>query len=138
MLKSSLAYCPAYHPSRSKHGTIEEILKNLDSSKFPVPDDWLEAQERISKRKVAREAMKARIEAKAENTITEGAAQDRETTDQMTGRDEQDNNVLADGGHKKRERDIEEGEEEELDDAPPMYRQARRLFLEPEVWELAA
>lgn len=36
----------------------------------------------------------------------------------------------------KRERETEKGEdsEEDLDDTPPMYRQARGLFLKPEVW----
>ena len=35
---------------------------------------------------------------------------------------------------REREMDNDEDSEEELDDTPPMYRQARGLFLKPEVW----
>lgn len=49
----------------TQHGTIEEILKHLDASKYPVPDDWLEPVERAENRKQAKEKARERKEARA-------------------------------------------------------------------------
>lgn len=138
----------------AQHGTIEEIIKNLDSSKYPIPDDWLEPSERAEKRKQAKMEAKARKEARAkEGAKKTGAAKEEEVADDGDVKKEivpenKDEKRESDANRKengvaekvsntppKRERDTEDGNdsEEEIDDTPPMYRQARELFLKPEV-----
>eukprot|EP00903_Cladosiphon_okamuranus_P016676 g15377.t1 len=138
-----------------QHGTIEEIIKHLDAKKYPLPDDWLEPSERTEKRKQMRQEAKARKEArareeakmkadnnKAEAEAAEGRAEKKEEAENGTKGEtmasEKPKGVVEEGADSsaKRERETDDGleeEEEELDDTPPMYRQARALFLKPEV-----
>lgn len=137
-----------------QHGTIEEIIKHLDAKKFPVPDDWLEPSERAEKRKQARQEAKARkeVRAKEEAKIKAEIAAKSEVADEdaqnkgdatkdvaktETEKKEQTGGVAEEctDAPVKREREADKDTEsdEELDDTPPMYRQARGLFLKPEV-----
>ncbi|CAM9269597.1 unnamed protein product [Scytosiphon promiscuus] len=135
-----------------QHGTIEEIIKHLDAKKYPLPDDWLEPSERAEKRKQARQEAKARKEARAnEEAKAKGDVAQSEANigDEDEGRalendakvdnatEEHAEQVAAEGvdALAKRNRETDEGpeSEEEIDDTPPMYRQARGLFLKPEV-----
>lgn len=137
-----------------QHGTIEEIIKHLDAKKYPVPDDWLEPSERAEKRKQARQEAKARKEARAKeeakmkaeivakSEVADEDAQNKggitkDVAKTETEKKEETDSVAEEGTEAsvKREREAEKDIEsdEELDDTPPMYRQARGLFLKPEV-----
>lgn len=136
----------------SQHGTIEEIIKHLDTKKYPLPDDWLEPSERAEKRKQAKQEAKARKEArakeeakmkadtaKAEAEAAERGGEKKEAEDGAKAEIEtleEPRGVVEEGAASsaKRERETDDGleDEEELDDTPPMYRQARALFLKPE------
>lgn len=119
-----------------QHGTIEEVLKHVDGSKYAIPDDWLEPSERAEKRKQVRQEAKLRKEARAKE---EAKIKVDTTTEEKEADTKPEANDVAEESKTsaaKRERETEKGEdsEEELDDTPPMYRQARGLFLKPEVW----
>ncbi|CAM9543146.1 unnamed protein product [Ectocarpus sp. 6 AP-2014] len=136
-----------------QHGTIEEIIKHLDAKKYPVPDDWLEPAERAERRKQARQEAKARKEARAKEEAKVKAetanpeAVSEEDVQQKEGDSDSDKAKADTPDHgvsvakeaadvsAKRERETEDAaeSEEEMDDTPPMYRQARGLFLKPEV-----
>ncbi len=132
-----------------QHGTIEEIIKHLDAKKYPVPDDWLEPSERAEKRKQARKEAKARKESRAKEEAKMKAEFAKPEVEEHGGetKGDGDDGAKADSGTTdgtaeegtdapaKREREPDGGQEseEELDDTPPMYRQARGLFLKPEV-----
>lgn len=134
-----------------QHGTIEEIIKHLDAKKYPLPDDWLEPSERVEKRKQAKQEAKARKEARAkeEAKAKEENANSEANDDKEKGLSLEDDakppNAAEEPAEKvtekgtdasaKRDREIDEGpeSEEDVDDIPPMYRQARGLFLKPEV-----
>lgn len=138
-----------------QHGTIEEIIKHLDAKKYPLPDDWLEPSERAEKRKQAKEEAKARKEARAkeETKAKEEAAKSEANTEDEEKSDSLEDDRKVDGvteepaakateegkdASAKRDRETNEGpeSEEEVDDTPPMYRQARGLFLKPEVQDV--
>lgn len=131
-----------------QHGTIEEIIKRLDSKKYPLPDDWLEPSERVEKRKQARQEAKERKETRAKEeakrkadtakseVTEEGGGNEEDVEDAETEQSEETKRGDEEGADSssKRERDTDDGleDEEELDDTPPMYRQARALFIKPE------
>lgn len=144
----------------------------MDSSKYPVPDDWLETSERNKKRKAMRLEANCRMEARAKNEakvnkpdaqeaktdtskkqeagVGEGkygvaagdeSAKGNDTEGNKDGLeedgDEKDANNKTGDSKAKRPREVEGGqdeeEEEDLEEIPPMYRQARGLFLAPDV-----
>ncbi|CAM9679216.1 unnamed protein product [Laminaria digitata] len=118
-----------------QHGTIEEVLKHIDASKYAIPDDWLEPAERAEKRKQARQEAKSRKEARAKEEAKAKADSTNEDKEADTKQEPSDGAEGSKTPAAKRERETENGEdsEEELDDTPPMYRLARGLFLKPEV-----
>eukprot|EP00904_Undaria_pinnatifida_P004618 jgi/Undpi1/14157/HiC_scaffold_9.g03808.m1 len=118
-----------------QHGTIEEILKHIDASKYAIPDDWLEPAERAEKRKQARLEAKLRKEARAkEEAKVKAETAKEEKKEAETKQEASDVAEESKTPAAKRERETDKGEdsEEELDETPPMYRQARGLFLKPE------
>lgn len=119
-----------------------------------MPDDWLEPSERAEKRKQAKQEAKARKEARAKeeakmkadiakSEATEEVGEKKENAEDSpkveSGTSEEAKGVDEEGAgssaKRERERETDDGleDEEELDDTPPMYRQARGLFLKPEV-----
>lgn len=115
-----------------QHGTIEEIIKHIDLSKYPLPDDWLEPSERAEKRARARQEVKARKEAR-EKELNEKATEGNKVTEKKNDVDEtKDSTDTASPSKRVREEDKDDCVDE-ADDTPPMYRQARALFLNPEV-----
>lgn len=114
----------------------------------------MEPAERAERRKQARQEAKARKEARAKEEAKVKAetanpeAVSEEDVQKKEGDSESDNKAKADTPEHgvsvakeaadvsaKRERETEDAaeSEEEMDDTPPMYRQARGLFLKPEV-----
>lgn len=136
-LKSFVLVAANESTSISQHGTIEEILKHIDASKYAIPDDWLEPAERAEKRKQARLEAKLRKEARAkEEAKVKAETAKEEKKEAETKQEASDVAEESKTPAAKRERETDKGEdsEEELDETPPMYRQARGLFLKPEVW----
>lgn len=114
-----------------QHGTIEEIIKHIDLSKYPLPDDWLEPSERAEKRARARQEAKARKEARAKES-NEKATEGNEVIEKKNDVDETKKSTDT-ASPSKRGREEDKDDVDEADDTPPMYRQARALFLKPEV-----
>lgn len=115
-----------------QHGTIEEIIKHIDLSKYPLPDDWLEPSERAEKRRRARQEAKARKEARAKES-NEEATETNEVVEKKNDVEETKDSTGSASPSKRGREEEKDDCVDEPDNTPPMYRQARALFLNPEV-----
>ncbi|CAM9446219.1 unnamed protein product [Choristocarpus tenellus] len=119
-----------------QHGSIEAIISQLDASKYPVPDDWLDKAERAKKKDKAKEARAKTAETKPKEMVKDKEHEGEEPKKTESGDSsdivsKNDSNKDLIGKHSREDEteDSLESDEEE----PPMYLQARNVFLNPEV-----
>jgi flap endonuclease-1 len=131
--------------------TIENVVKNLDSKKYKVPDDWL--PQRIPKKQLEEpekedeeedEEVPEEVEDKPEGEADAATAVESSSAavDQPESKEEDDELVDTDDeasvkADKAAEKSAEQIKAEENDEdyitLPPLYAQARQLFLQCDV-----
>jgi 5'-3' exonuclease len=152
--KKALAYVKQYH-------SIEELLKHLDRSKFTIPADWLigekpkdvpvpttstKGKKEVTQKAAAAAAKDSGDESDANAIDVDSDADEADTTATTTATTD-DNNTAAAAAAAATDSDkapvapVDTAADEQLPAATvistklqvPMYQEARRLFLQPDV-----
>ncbi|KAG5184534.1 PIN domain-like protein [Tribonema minus] len=124
-----------------KHHSIEEILKHLDRSKHGIPADWIPGE---TPTPLAKPAAKKKKLVKKKAPEKEGEEEEGEGEGDSEGEKEAEGDKGEGAGEAKGDAGEEEAKEEPPAapvvqeavpaDKIPMYKEARRLFLEPDVF----
>ena len=126
-----------------EHKTIENVIKHLDKTKYKIPDDWL--PQRILKKTLEEPEPEPEnepepdVEEGNENEVKEEEVKEddqQEGEDQAESKEEEKegNTSVKSEAEDQQEQAVEEGNDEDYITLPPLYAQARQLFLQCEVY----